>query len=268
MRALLRNYKGEVYVWKDVTYKDGRFYVNGADIFDTEIVALEDDNRNEYIQCSACGKIFRKGSTEWEEHIEPIVDTHKCFECRFLRPESNSILDIQYTLQENGTYNAIQKSNVKLKCGRAYENWKYADINSVTARRKCEYNKCTTATPKEITDIFTEHPDVFDDIITVDKIIEAGYRERNVYGGETEYLLKGKNLIYAVVNSLNIVDCFKVRFRNHDWTVCYSSKHNKFYSKEYKYINGLGRYVYDVWRPHISVSTEEYIKKKIAALYL
>ena len=126
---------------------------------------------------------------------------------------------------------------------------------------------CSNATAKEVTDIFTEHPDVFEEMITVDTIVEAGYKDRKQYGNIVDYALKGKNQIFAQVNELNIVDHFLVRFRNHEWEVYYSSKYNKFYSKEYAYHQGKYRYNYAEWKPMIPYTTEEYIKKKIAALY-
>ena len=266
MRALLRFWNDESYTWQDVTYKKDGFYCGISHLNDTDIVALEDDNRNEMVRCSVCGELFTRDSEHWAEHITPVTDTSKCFTCKHLKADRlHKIGDVQYELQSDGTYKATACDSVILRCARSY-SWNYPKIESQEARTKCEFNKCASATLKEITDIFTEHPDVFENIITVDKIIEVGYKERNLYSYNTKYRLKGKYSIWAIVNNLNIVDCFIVKYRNENWYVYYSHTQKKFYTKNHNYTKRCKEYV--VWDPtYMTFEAKENIKKKIASLY-
>jgi hypothetical protein len=113
-----------------------------------------------------------------------------------------------------------------------------------------------------IEDIFTKNPGIFDDIITSDKIINAGYKTRLQWNGTyTAYQLNGRNQIYALVNNLNIVDSFIIRYHNYEWRVFYSKMKNELYYDR--------RGVYGVWNPsEVSDSTVRYIKNKISELYV
>ena len=266
MRALLRSWSNGDYTWKDVTYRNNGFYVDETHTDEANIVALEDDNRNEMVKCSVCGELFTRDSEHWAAHIAPVTDTSKCLTCHHLRAEKVLALeDVQYELMSDGLYKATTCDSVVLKCG--YKYWDYPRIESQTARQRCEFNKCASATLMEITDIFTEHPDVFENIITVDKIIEAGYKERRIYSAFSEYRLKGKYSIWAVVNNLNIIDHFTVNYRNDSWNVYYSHTQKTFYTT--RYVSSRREYQYEEWNPaYMTLEAKENIKKKIASLYV
>lgn len=255
MKILLRRWDEEEYIWKDATYKDGRFNVDNRDVYETNIVSVLEDNRSEFIRCSVCGKSFKKGSKEWQEHITPVTDTSKCFECTYLRNTNINLLSSNYSKNDDGSYTKTQKTKVKLCCGVHYY-----DIDNPKAREYCIYNRCKNANPNSFSDFFTEHPGAFDDIITVDKILKFGYKSRSQNYTEFRYQLKAKNQIEACVNNLNIVDHFKICYRNYSWEVYYSKKYNKIY-----YNNGNK---YEEWSPYrIPETTKNYILAKIAALY-
>ena len=270
MKALLRLFENDCYVWKDVKYDAKGFYIDGDSdqkltIDETNIVSLSNDNRKNYFKCSACGELFRKGSSKWEKHIQPITDSNRCFSCKYMRVSNAKKLNSKYVLLENGKYAQTQKSEVELKC---YNSWHYPDINSEEARRNCYFNRCVNADVQPIEDIFTKNPGIFDDIITVDQIVKQGYKERYVRNHYwTNYKLKGKNQIWACVNHMNIVDHFEISYRNNHWTVYYSKKYNKLYHQLHAYGKG---YYYGEWKPdhyYITPEAKEYIKKKIASLY-
>lgn len=265
MKILLRNFRGKIYVWKDAKYEKKGFTVDGATIQETNIVSIMNDTRKHYVKCSHCGEIFRKGSKKWEKHIVPITDTHKCFACRYLRPSRGNVQSVKYSLLPNGRYAATQKSEVDLLCTYGYPS---RDINSESARNHCELNRCTDATQVEIEDVFTTNPGVFDEMITIDKVIENGYKDAYESCGNTFYKLKAKNNIVAVVNEMNIVDKFSVTYKNTTWEVYYSKTYNKCYTPFYEYrVEGN---VYKEWNPNsydLPTSTKENIIKKIASLY-
>ena len=111
--------------------------------------------------------------------------------------------------------------------------------------------------------LFTKYPGVFDDMITVDKILDNGFTERINYPsrGLVEYKLKGKNNITAVVNRLNIVDYFEISYRNYTIDVVYSKKYEMMFSIS------SGMYREFNWSQCIPDKTLKSIKEKIASLY-
>lgn len=258
MKILLRKFDDKEYVWKDATYYAQRFVVDGNLIVDTNIVSVLNDNRNKLIKCSVCGKSFKNGSEEWTQHITPVTDTSKCFKCSKLRSRHQSYSDTQYTPNEDGTYTKTESSKVKLVCQDQY--YTYNDINSKAARDGCVFNKCQNAKAIEFSDFFTQNPGAFDDIITANKVLDFGYKDLIVYGGEIKYQLKARNQIFACANKLNIIDHFDIYYRRERWHVYYSKKYNKLYSSRNN--------TYEVWNPYqIPESSMALILKKIAELY-
>lgn len=259
MKLLLRSYNNEPYVWKDAKYETRGWVVNDAPVVETNIVSILNDNRNQYFKCSRCGEIFRKGSPKWEQHQQRTTDTSKCFDCPYLRYSTNGTVKRTFALQDDGKYTMTEKyPNTTLQCRYNYPS---IDIASEDARSRCQYNECATATSEPITDIFTENPGIFDSIITINKVLQAGYVERYIRHLWTEYKMKGKYTIYAEVNDLNIVDHFKIGYRGNLWDVYYSQVTNKLYNCTYEN-------KYQEWNPYqVPNSTIEAITKKIATLY-
>lgn len=260
MEVLIRRYDGKPYVWKQAKYIDGNIVVDGIRVYENQIVSIQNDIRKSYVKCSGCGKVFKKGSPKIEKHKSPITDNHLCFGCQHLRQERKSQISQKYELLENGNYISKSKSEVRLSCGITYY---YDDINSAAARERCQYNRCKNATMNAVTGFFITNPNAFDDIITIDKIIEHGYKEarRNSYDNTTEYRLKGRYNIEAIVNDLNIVESFSVSYRNKYWSLYYSKKYNKFFR--------LYNNTYKEWAPQYDLdrSVSDRIKEIIVSLY-
>ena len=265
MKAFLRNWNGEIYVWKDVEYSDGKFSTatTGEIIEKTNIISLKDDNRNKFVRCSVCGKEFLRDSEEWYQHITKINDTSKCFTCRYLTEWSLSSSKTTYTMNECGRYEATRTYQTSLACRNVFGS---PDIDSETARNSCYYNRCVGAEAAMVSDIFTEYPGVFDNMATIKQVLKCGYKEVDEGINTTKFRLKGKNNIYAVVNNLQIIDHFEVHYRNTKWTIYYSDKYQKYYTFQY---TGNGTYNYVEWDRQHQLPTEsfEYIKAKIASLY-
>ena len=263
MKILLRNFNNEVYVWKDAKYSKNGFVVDDTTVYETNVVSIHKDNRNQYVRCSACGEIFRKGSAKWEKHKQPITDASKCFTCKYLRTHNAKANGTKYKALADGKYEQIVKYTTELVC---CVGWKNNPIDSDKARESCALNACRNAEERPISDIFSNMPGVFDDIITVDKILKAGYNERNEYPHESRYRLKARNTIFAYVNNANILDHFAVEYRYNRWTVYYSKKYHKLFT----YTSGPYGQIYKEWRPStydMPANTSENILKKIASLY-
>lgn len=262
MKVLLRSYKGEQYVWKKAEMKNTFQFTleDGRDVNQTQIVSISRDNRKRFVMCSACGQILRNEPNVIKEHMERASTSATCLGCADLRESCIEQLSAKYILQEDGSYIANTKKSVKLSCGYRYG---YIDIDSQDARNTCRYRSCATAEMRSINDFFTKYPGVFDDMITVDKILDNGFTERINYPsrGLVEYKLKGKNNITAVVNRLNIVDYFEISYRNYTIDVVYSKKYEMMFSIS------SGMYREFNWSQCIPDKTLKSIKEKIASLY-
>lgn len=262
MRILLRNYNGEQYVWKKAEVKSATKFTleDGRVVSQAEIVSISRDNRKKFVKCSACGEIIRNTPEAINEHKLKGTTSATCFGCKYMREMGSKQLSVKYTLQEDGSYSANVKKSLHLVCTAT---WNTPDINSENARGYCKFKQCATAEMKAIEDVFTKYPSAFDDMITVDKVLDNGFTERKECAsrGQVEYKLKARNNIIAVVNKLNIVDCFVIDYRNHRITVVYSKKYDKLFaisSETYTEVKSI-------W--FMPDTTFANIKAKIASLY-
>ena len=262
MKVLLRIYNGEPFVWKKAEAKNATQFTleDGSIASQIDIVSISRDNRKKFVICSACGAIIKNTPEAIKEHKERASTSAICFGCRCLKENSGKQLSAKYTLQEDGSYIVNTKKNAKLSCVYSY---RYFDINSQNARDICIYKNCATAEMRSINDVFTKYPGLFDDMITVDKVLDNGFTERTECENRNVvwYKLKARNNITAVVNKLNIVDHFVIDYRSHTIQVVYSKKYNKSFIVKnggYRELNGL-------W--FIPDNTLANIKAKIASLY-
>lgn len=261
MRALLRDCNGDPYVWKNVEMKNAvTFSVDGGlEVHQAGIVSISRDNRKKFVRCSICGEIIKNTPEAINAHKDKASTSATCFGCPYFRERNSKQLSAKYTLQEDGSYIVNEKKSVELICGNS---WSRPDINSQKAREVCKFRDCARAEMRAIEDVFTKYPGLFDDMITVDRILENGFTERTERpSGAVHYKLKAKNHITAAVNNLNIVDYFIIDYRSHQVKVMYSKKYNKLFL-----IRG-GVYVEYVRSDYMPDSTLENIKEKIASLY-
>lgn len=260
MKILLRHYDNEEYVWKDAEFDGDYFIVGGNRLSETRVASIIDDNRSEYVRCSACGKAFKKGSPELETHMNRYLDINNCFKCQYAVEGRKEIVGTEREEIGVGRYTVVQKYNVAITCQRCWNYDGYPVIGSDEAHRSCRYARCATAAYEDIADIFTASPGVFDDIITVDKVIEAGFKSVDANGRVDMYRLKGRNNIFACVNKMSIVEHFRINYRYDSWDIVYSKQLDKLFC-----INGNK---YTEWNPRdVNDATKDYIKNKIAALY-
>ena len=261
MKVLMRSFENKPYVWKEATRsKDGAYIVNGKQVEETSIVSVADMEKTKYVKCSNCGEIIPNRKRAIEAHKNISCSWKSCLSCRNLAEKNIKSKNNSYKLNDDGTFSRTDKANVTLCCNCSYYH-RY-NIMSDEARKSCRYAECKNATFVPVNGFFDKHPDAFDDMITVDKIIDAGFTKKYSWGdGSVSYQLKAKNTIAAKVNAMNIVECFGISYRNDNCTVVYSKALNKlftFSNRTYDEFTGL-------W--HMPASTVENIKKKISSLY-
>lgn len=259
MKILVRSWNGKVYEWIDATFDEHAksFKHEGYNIKETNIVSVFEDNRNAFVKCSVCGKVFKKGDPAIEAHTTRINDNSKCFDCVHLRRTNAMEISRKYELVEGNVYKESRVCNVNLTCSAS---WLYTNINEEAARVGCIYNRCANANMIEFSDFFTEYPDAFERIITSERIEEVGYSEQYRCGSVHEYKLNCRNNVWAVANELGIVDHFIINYKRESYNVCYSKKYHKLFQ--------LNRERYTEWNPDIMPqSSKTLILNKIAELY-
>ena len=229
MKILLRYHDGEEYVWRTAKHDGTFFLVDGEIVNECDIVSVMNDNRKNYVICSSCGKIFPKKGNKFAKHKEEAKGINPCLKCRKFRQNEVSINSSKIIPNEDGTFTKKYSVCVALSCN--YGLWTSYEINDPHLIEMCKYRNCGSAKGIEIHDTFTLYPGLFDDIITVDSILDNGY-EAVIYRGTTttEYRLSTDLEIDATVNSLGIVD----RFVIHHITDCgevvwYSKKYNRLF---------------------------------------
>lgn len=261
MKVLLRYYAGEYYAWKEAGYIDREFVVDGNPQEESNIVSVKDDDREEYVKCAFCGTVFKKGSPEIEVHKNRWKNIDTCLSCRSLSTNREENKGVELKPLSNGKYELVKRDIVKLHC-RYSSYWNPPVISPNCDRKFCKYKSCEDLGVVDDKDIFGQHPGIFDDIATVDKILDVGYKSSTPsgwYDYSLDYFLKGRNDIRAVVNSIGIIDFFILSYDGLHWRLVYSKKLDKLFDIS------TGRYL--EWNPDLRDSVKEYIKNKISELY-
>ena len=260
MKILLRETDGEHYEWRTAKYNEGNFYVDGEKVRQTNIVSIVNDNRKNYIQCSCCGQVFRKGDRRFQKHKENAIKCETCFGCRSLYTENRIQTTKKYVMNPDGSFSEKIENNVELYCSKV-SFWKTYSIASDTAINNCPKRQCATATEMEIKDFFTEYRGAFDDIITIDSLLDNGYDVRISERSANRYDIEiyDDYTIGVQINPLGIVDKFYVWYEGDRYWLHYSRRYDELF------YDGLE---YEVWNmDYMPTEMRNEIKEIIAKLY-
>lgn len=259
MKILLRQWDDKNYSWKKATYKNGHFYCEGLTVYQTNILAISDDNRKDSVACAFCGTLIKNDPESIEAHFAEQEAKRDCLKCRNVTRYVHKILKTESVKNDDGTYNVTETCIANLKCGNTYYN--LPDINSEGAKKICTFYRCRNHGVRRIEDIFTQYPDPFEKQIAVDVLLEKGFVSEGYNREFFEYDLKCRNTVKACVNDLGIVDHFIVKHRGYRYKAFYSAKYDKLFFSD----NGMD---YNLETPH-SISENKYnqAKAKISSLY-
>lgn len=260
MKILLREYKNEQYVWVTAKYDGYKFIVDGRTQYETNIVSVINDNRKNYVKCSSCGKMFPKKGKKFAKHQEEARTIKPCIDCRSLHTGEVSITKPKYIYNDDGTFTKKTETVVDLFCNAHF--WTTPRCMSEDAINNCKLRQCGTAKGEEIHDTFTDLPGIFDDIITVDKILDNGYEQINWQDAcVAEYSINSSIGLRAYVNRLGIVDKFYIDTYEYGGYVWYSKKYDEFFTYS-------SHDTYTIWMPRgLNKEDELGIKAYIRKLY-
>lgn len=262
MKILLRYHNEGQYVWKRAKYNQDNFYVDGEREPQSNIVSIINDNRKKYIQCSSCGQVFRRGDPRFEEHKAKASSPETCFKCKHMSVDDAIFVGRKFIANPDGSFTEKAERTVNLTCSNS-GLWSYDSINSNRAIHNCKRRQCGTAKETEIYDFFISRPGVFDDLITIDKLMDDGHNVtlRNGVDSTYEIAYDDDYTVVAVINSIGIVDRFIVWYDGDKHIVYYSKKYDELFRS-----NPASKYV--VWEhPDVPDDRRTVIKEKIANLY-
>ena len=260
MEVLLRKFGEDYYVWREANYKQECFFLesDNSKINQTNILAIRNDNRKDFVECVHCGATIHNDPESIEAHFAEQEAKRDCFHCSELSYSNISNIDAQYVKNDDGTYTRTAMDKVKLYCGKY--SWSRSPIDSPAANTACKYTQCRRKGVREISDIFAKYPDLFDKQATVDTLNEKNSSYDGYKRGFFVYDLKCHNAVKAHVNPLGIIDHFSISFRTHTMTVFYSAKYDEIFFKDF------GEYSEDA-PCDISDTRYNQAKAKISALY-
>lgn len=238
MRILLRKYNNSYYVWKDAIYSNGIYYLteNGkpaTSMCQTNILAIDNDDRGNYVKCLHCGATIKNDPESIEAHFAEQEARRNCLTCEdLIHTGTEEDVTVKYIKNEDGTYHFVKECNTKLGC--SYNSYySYADIDSEAAQSRCKYFQCRAKGVSKIDDVFIKYPGIFNKQITVDWLAKNGFVNKRYMGSNyKEWMidlgLRG-NTLDAIVNELGIVDHFLIRHRYECHTAYYSEKYDKLF---------------------------------------
>lgn len=238
MRILLRKYNNSYYVWKDAVYSNGIYYLteNGkptSSMAQTNILAVDDDDRANYVKCLHCGAIIKNDPESIEAHFVEQEAKRNCLSCDdMVHYGGEEDVAVQYTKNEDGTYHFTKECNTKLGCNYGY-SYICRDIDTEEARHSCKYFQCRKIGVSKIDDVFVKYPGTFNKQITIDWLVKNGFTNKGFEGASrnewaVDLGLRG-NTLHAVVNELGIVDRFYIHHRYDCYTAYYSEKYDKLF---------------------------------------
>ena len=227
MKVLLRS----SFEWKTAKYCNNGFEVEGRRISTHRVLAIINDNAKNYVRCSCCGEVFRKGDRSFDEHREKSATAAPCIGCSNMYTSRCGDAIISIKQKKNGSFVRREKYAVRVLCDNTGR-----EIMSDRTIQYCSKRQCATAHQEPINTIFQKYPGVFDDFITV-SMLAAKLNREIMFKGEA-MVVHINDHIKAHINCIGIVDYF-----THTGYWCdmhYSHKYRKLfddYYEEKSYIN-------------------------------
>ena len=266
MKILIRRLNAHTMVWKKARVLDKNQFEIDVDgkpekVSVTNVISIYNDNRDKYLVCSSCGEIVRNTPKEIKRHLDKKISTDCCLDCGNFRIRNANTIKKSIHFENNRCISVTKQEGVPC-CMSGYG---YRNVLAEDGKSGCMYKGCGTETLHPIEDVFTKYKGVFDDLITVDKVIDAGYKARRTDLYYDNYELKARNtIIVHVSRDTNIVTHFTLEYHRETFYLMYSKKYDKIF---YIYRNDFIEEDRICRRCNIPESTLKNVKEKIASLY-
>lgn len=214
--------------WEDVTFNlKNRKLIDKVEntLYDSDIFAVKDDERNKYVLCKNCGELILYTEQEIKKHQEKASSSEHCLSCGLLRRRNVKMEDENYTLNSDGTYTYNTRQSCELVCTNNYSS---KEINTADARKGCRYVNCAQKGVEKQFHFFAKYPDAFDYLATVDAFGDA-WSFVEYFSRFCMYKANKKYYLAAYVNNKGIIYKFKTTYRGNDFEFVYSKKYDKIF---------------------------------------
>lgn len=255
MEILLKRYKGSNYVWKQATYSDRNYNVEGTIVSPVSVLSVRGFENGKYVACQNCGAKIENNPESIERHFAESEVNANCLTCQHAKSYYQNNTKETFTPNGDGTYSVSATYNARVRCGKSWQ-----DISTPEAKTYCHYRRCRMAGVKAAEDILMQHPDLFETQITIDVLLKKNYNYEATKWNYFVYDMQCRGTLHALVNDSGIVDHFIGSYRNRSYELYYSAKYDKVFFNDYgQYTEGKPGYMSDT-----KFNT---LVKKIKALY-
>lgn len=230
MKVLLRKYGNHSYVWKNAKWQGEYILTDNDDaVYETQILAVTEDERIGYVQCSHCGELVKNDPESIEAHFAKIEAQKDCMNCDRLAIYGNRTGHKKtYKPNGDGTYSIEETYISRLACTNGYFR---EDIHSKNL--SCKFTACRRKGVREINDTFIKYPGLFDKQLTVDALLAKKYTYHEYNNGSFEYDLRMRGTVFACADDNGIVTHFRVFVRGWAYNFYYSDKYKKLFFYDY-----------------------------------
>jgi hypothetical protein len=191
------------------------------EIYETDIIAIKNDERAQYVKCKACGAIIKNTPEDIAAHLAKKLD---CVNCTHVRCDTIAEDGISFEALPDGTYIRNEKTKCKLFCGR---NWNTTYVGDPKLEYICLYRNCSNESLKSLSGFFSEYPDAFDVIATVDALGDKWTHVGGSGNGQYYYEFGGKMRLTAYINTMCMITKFAYQYYDSCYEFTYSAKYNK-----------------------------------------
>lgn len=261
MKVLLMYHHGSYLVWEDATKEAGEYVVSGKVVPETNIISvIEEDNSLGFVRCSNCGEIILNTEQDIEKHRNKYLDVETCIGCRYMKRRDKTTVSSRAIKEKDGLYSLEETTLSTLYCNY---HWTNDCIGSKAAQNHCRYRGCKDATFDNRELFFDKYPGAFDDIITVDTLVEKRCEFIDAEG-YVKYRVKSRNNLQAyTVNGLVVF--FYLTYRGREYNLYFSKRYNKLFCCSYDSTKFVPFSKENIC--NIPEETVEYIFNKIYKLY-
>lgn len=242
MKALLRKFDNDCFVYTDVVYECGSFKTpDGRIVNENGIIHIVKDNRKNKVRCKGCGDLIKNTPEDIEAHFKEREDKKNCLTCSHVKESyRKASIGRKYKPHptEEGQYICEHQYKTDLYCSHGGGT---RLINTTESDEKCKYLMCRKMGVTEVTnDFFLDYPGAFTTFPTVDKLIEKNWIFESMNSNFIVYHHKRMTTLKAIVNNKGIINNFRACYKHSDAVdIVYSDKYEKaFYLVGGKYSTG------------------------------
>jgi hypothetical protein len=215
------------YQWKKAIYlwKYDRFICDDMSAVNMHnLIAIENDPRNKYVQCNNCGAVIENTEEAKAAHANEYKSISKCTTCERLIKSKIEDKTISTDTISEDEFEVTHKSTYKMYCRYNMKN----NLLSEAKESKCKYMLCNKF--ETLGGIHSTYPGLFNKLATSANLTEDKWTFKENDGSMYSYKARKRFTLHAYVNKMGIIRYFKLKHDDFQYTIMYSQKYDKIFS--------------------------------------